>query len=451
MATSPSTLRLNHALEALQAELELTDAQLAALPPLSEVDLLRQNDSHMIQHAELTPLTYHSYKLFIGESHNDLWHVYLYRSGNRRQYTMEITSVDLADRTHYEPCDTKYYGDVKNLAYPYNTFLGAARFVAVVKWYFTLGFRVGLYDEDPGFLPNITWRRELQGACDELIAEMESKGEEDEEEEEAVGRRHEERRRIEERERMKAQEAAKEAIESRRARASTTKTDTNNDRHTLKPPLRRKPASTIGYESRKDTVNQQLGQSEDHWPPRNYRNPKETSPPYPQVSTGGPQQIEADRHLGATLKTIFPRTKMRGERRQEDEEVAARKNRLRSQETVATNEQSTGGARSKHATDTGRLKAFVGSAEKHEHDQNRNTASKSRSQNVKRLAANREEQELDEGSTSRSGDMERALREEEYVRLYRQRETINRRLRTIEHEMSVEERLAMFKKVEQAS
>lgn len=39
-----------------------------------------------------------------------------------------------------------------------------------MKWYFLLAFRAGEFDEDPGFSVTKSWRTELQGACNELIA-----------------------------------------------------------------------------------------------------------------------------------------------------------------------------------------------------------------------------------------------------------------------------------------
>jgi hypothetical protein len=61
-----------------------------------EMDLIPQADSHLIKHTERTPLTYHSYKLFVGESFNESSHVYLYRTaGSKRQYQLEITSINL--------------------------------------------------------------------------------------------------------------------------------------------------------------------------------------------------------------------------------------------------------------------------------------------------------------------------------------------------------------------
>jgi hypothetical protein len=83
-------------LQQLQGEFELTDKQLAALPFLSKVDLVPQANSHLIEHTELTPFTYHSYKHFVGESFNESSHVYLYRTaGSKRQYQLEITSITL--------------------------------------------------------------------------------------------------------------------------------------------------------------------------------------------------------------------------------------------------------------------------------------------------------------------------------------------------------------------
>ncbi|KAF3053328.1 hypothetical protein E8E11_011040 [Didymella keratinophila] len=92
------------------------------------------------------------------------------RNGERKQYKIELCSVDAKDETTYEPMDAVCFGTVNNLAYPHNSFLGKARFVAVVKCYFLLAFRAGEFDEDPGFAVTTTWQNDLKGACDELIA-----------------------------------------------------------------------------------------------------------------------------------------------------------------------------------------------------------------------------------------------------------------------------------------
>ncbi|KAF1351655.1 hypothetical protein EJ07DRAFT_159197 [Lizonia empirigonia] len=173
MSNPMSLTRTSNILKVLQADFALTDAQLAALPSLGEIDLIPQKDCHLIEHVDLTTGTYHPYKLFIGETGGDHMHVYL-RTGNRGGYKIEISGVDLEKGSHYEPMDEQYFGNVTNLAYPFNTFLSTGKFVAVVKWYYLLGYRTGMYDEDPGLSPNSSWRRDLQGGCNELIEEMES-------------------------------------------------------------------------------------------------------------------------------------------------------------------------------------------------------------------------------------------------------------------------------------
>lgn len=170
MATPPAAAPLHVLLQALKNEFELTDEQLAALPSLDEVDLVLQSYSRLIEHAQPGVVTYHPYKLFIGEYKNHPFHAYLARRGLRKQYQIELCSVDTKKRTYFEPMAATWYGTVNNLAYPFNTFLGTARFVAVVKWYFLLAFRAGEFNEDPGFSVTASWCKDLQGACDELIA-----------------------------------------------------------------------------------------------------------------------------------------------------------------------------------------------------------------------------------------------------------------------------------------
>lgn len=70
-------------LQQLQAEFELTDEQLTALPSA------RTNFS---------------------------WHIYLYRTaGHKRQYQLEITSVNREKKIHYELYKSAYCGTVKTL------------------------------------------------------------------------------------------------------------------------------------------------------------------------------------------------------------------------------------------------------------------------------------------------------------------------------------------------
>jgi hypothetical protein len=92
------------------------------------------------------------------------------RTGARKQYKIELCSVDTGRIIDYPPIDAQWFGTVDDLAYPFNAFLGAAHFTAVVKWYFLLAFGAGEFDEDPGFNVTESWRKELQSACDELIA-----------------------------------------------------------------------------------------------------------------------------------------------------------------------------------------------------------------------------------------------------------------------------------------
>mgnify|MGYP004511655761 CR=1 FL=1 len=242
MAIPPSTPPLNAVLEALKAEFKLTDEQFATLPSLDQVDLVHQDDSHLIEHAEPTAFTYHPYKLYIGEKQNEPWHVYLYRTGNRKQYKLEISTVDLEHGSHHEPYDATYFGTVSNLAYPFNSFLGSARFTAVVKWYFVLAFRAGVFDEDPGFSLTTSWRRDLQGACDELIAAPEK---------DARRKQKDERGRIEgergaqEMERRKSLEAVKQASELRRPNTSMAGPKTEVEKHTPQSLSRKGPAPTM--------------------------------------------------------------------------------------------------------------------------------------------------------------------------------------------------------------
>jgi len=170
MDSSPSTdpRHLAQALKELQDNFKLSNEQLAALPALDDVDLVPQNDSHFIQTEDVGLRTAHPFKLYIGESNGSPFYVYLFEQGRRRQMKIEIDSVD-EDGGSFWPVDPQYFGTVQNLAYPFNEWLGASRFLAAVKFYFLLGYRLGLYDKDPGFSVTKSWRNDLQGACNDLI------------------------------------------------------------------------------------------------------------------------------------------------------------------------------------------------------------------------------------------------------------------------------------------
>lgn len=167
----------------LNKDFHLSAAQLAVLPALEDVDLIPQNDSQQINRADLIKCTYHPYKLFIGKNGKD--HVYAYlRTGQGGRYKIEITSLGSKTGKHSEPWDARWFGNVEDLAYPYNSFLVEGRFTAVVKWYFVLGYRKGLFGQDPGFEPTASWIKNMQSACNDLIeaADDENSGDESEEE-----------------------------------------------------------------------------------------------------------------------------------------------------------------------------------------------------------------------------------------------------------------------------
>ncbi|CAO2649210.1 Nn.00g065950.m01.CDS01 [Neocucurbitaria sp. VM-36] len=176
--TTPTTLvldpdRLAEALDKLRVQFQLTEQQLAALPTLSDISLIPQHDSHLIVAAAGGRFA-HPFKLFVGEVEwkmekkegRDSAYVYLFH-GRGTQMKMEICSPD-ADG-HWGPIDMTYFGDVTHLAYPFNEWLGHARFSAAVKFYFMLGREAGLFTADPGFQFSKSWARDLQGACDDLI------------------------------------------------------------------------------------------------------------------------------------------------------------------------------------------------------------------------------------------------------------------------------------------
>jgi hypothetical protein len=161
--------RLDDALKDLQDEFELTDKQIAALPGLDDIELIPQSDSQLIHTHDVGIRSAHTFKLFVGEYNGDFFYVYLYKQSRTQHMKMEIGSVD-DEGNDYTPIPPEYFGSIRNLAYPYNEWLGADRFKAAVKFYFYLGYKVRLYNEDPGFTVTKSWRKDLQGACDDLIA-----------------------------------------------------------------------------------------------------------------------------------------------------------------------------------------------------------------------------------------------------------------------------------------
>ncbi|KAF9695271.1 hypothetical protein EKO04_006819 [Ascochyta lentis] len=386
-------------LEALKDEFELSDAQFDALPPLSEVDLVRQNDSHLIEHATLPTSTYHPYKLFIGEVNNDAFHVYLYRAtGSKRQCKMEITSVDLDSRSHYDPIEAIYYGTIRDLAYPFNSFLGAARFVAVVKWYFTVGLRTGVFDEDPGFALSSSWRRDLQGACNELIAVTKM---EEYEKQRDEAKRVEKEERVREKRRRESLEAVKQVAELRQANDTAANHIAKARRHTQQSLSPQQPAPIMDYDGSR---NAESSESE-------------------QMSSTGPDPT-------------FIAVKTRGDRRREGQ-GDIETSRSVSRGITATNENSRRRAQRIREAQGGRLDAGHGRAREYSIsrgiDDNNPWQGDERRRPV--TGESPEMEGLSEHGTSDT-DAEAASLEAEYTELFRQREKINNRMRVIQSEMS---------------
>ncbi|KAF2819162.1 hypothetical protein CC86DRAFT_472310 [Ophiobolus disseminans] len=130
------------------------------------------SDDHFIRTENVGIRKAHPFKLYIGESSHEPFYVYLFETGRSQQMKIEIDSVDEGG-DFFTPVNPQYFGTVQNLAYPFNEWLGAGRFLAAVKFYFLLGLKIGLYAKDPGFTVTKSWCRDLQGACDDLIAAYE--------------------------------------------------------------------------------------------------------------------------------------------------------------------------------------------------------------------------------------------------------------------------------------
>lgn len=496
MATPPSTPPLSTVLEALKADFDLTDEQFAALPSLDEVDLVRQNDSELIEHTEPTNFRYHRFKLYIGENQNEPWHLYLFRAGNRKQYQLEITSVDLDNGSHHEPYDARYFGTVSDLAYPFNSFLCAARFIAVVKWYFLLGFRAGTFDEDPGFLITTSWRRDLQGACEELIAALKR--------ELRMQQRDGESRfggesRAKGDERRKHIETITPANELQKATASAAKLETKTNRRTQRPAPVENPLPTTGFDGNNEIQERKPRQVSGHGkshsasttplpnerevdhqsltpmdarqprPSRNSTSYGSSSPPlfprgYGQATRDrrrsqspqrfqprtGLQQREGTQPAGSLVKSRA-RDTTRRERSRDDGEAARKTVRFKEARSVTAGVQPRQKIEREYAIGVdGRV--ALGSSANDMESPDRTDARRRTVVEAQEFLFSKDEQDEDENedSTRRSANTERASREDEWMQLYRQKVETSRRMRIIEDEMGIEERLAVFDKIKYA-
>ena len=249
MNVPPPGHRLDLAFDDVKAEFDLTEEQSSHLPVFDEVDLVPQSESHLIKHSTLATYTYHPYKLFIGEHKKEPIYAYLYRTGARKQFQIELCGVEDGNNSHQTPMVATYYGTVDNLAYPFNSFLGTARFVAVVKWYFLIGLRLRVFDDDPGFSLSASWRRDLQGACNDLIAAEESEAQVAREKE---ARRPTKNKRVQDRKRKDSLERPKHAPDLRRANSTTTKLTVNSQRHAGRSAPQTKPTPMLGPDGSSD-------------------------------------------------------------------------------------------------------------------------------------------------------------------------------------------------------
>ncbi len=169
---------LKDALITLTEEFDLQDEQIEALPALSQMSLIEQNDSHRIS-TEEGCRDAHAFKLCVGnmkweidgEKRRDPAFVYLFKSAFGRKnalFKTEICNGDIKEG-HWPPFTTMYFGRVSDLAFPFNGEVNSERRSVVAKFYFKLGFEAGLYSEDPGFQVTETWKKHLRAACDDLL------------------------------------------------------------------------------------------------------------------------------------------------------------------------------------------------------------------------------------------------------------------------------------------
>ena len=160
---------LQVALEALQADFELTDEQLKVLPDLdSKIDLVIQNDEHRIPTLSPIKRTAHPYKLYISNHKDERRYVYLFRRGRGRSMVLKIAGEN-DEQGYYDQWGPMYYHSVDELAYPFNETTSEPQFRALVRFYFILGLKIGRYTEDPEFTGTTKWHKDLRAACDVLI------------------------------------------------------------------------------------------------------------------------------------------------------------------------------------------------------------------------------------------------------------------------------------------
>jgi len=175
MATTVPQQQLIAVLTRIQKDFGLSDAQAQALPTLDDIRIEEQTDSDSITFNDLKSRTPHPFKLFIGrqleeDDDEDEWRdcfAYLLKNGNS---SFQIFLTGLNSEHYWLASPPEYFGSAKDLAFPFNECLAGSRFVALVKFYFLLGHRARLYTADPGHAVTKSWRKDLQGACDDIIA-----------------------------------------------------------------------------------------------------------------------------------------------------------------------------------------------------------------------------------------------------------------------------------------
>jgi hypothetical protein len=476
MTTPPSSPPFHVVLQALQNDFGLSEEQLAALPPLDEVELIPQTDSHLIQHVETKVFTYHPYKLFVGENNGEPFHAYLTRNGERKQYKIELCSVDAKNETTYEPMEAGWFGTVNNLAYPFNTFLGKARFVAVVKWYFMLAFRAGEYDEDPGFAVTATWQNDLKGACGELIAashreqqkEQQTKIKDLEKKADIL------KRAIAKKNRESEGTAEQQATESQHTNLFKTKAESQAGESAQRKSSRPLPTPSTDPEGGNVTTSQR---------PRQPKNRRTSYPPHAVIAlekSRGLQPLPQHRAIwdleGSRLHSPydpavrhpvpptpyqyepFPRPysrpggkewmiqrmlKGRGQYRQSDDGVVQNKTRFIEHAIVPTDERPTRRRKSGHTAKDDKTDVVDGN--KKDEDPKR----MSWTQEVDQLAPSVEDREEDEMKAEEveTDDSVQAERERKWMQLFRTRAEMLQQMHRLEDEMDVNERLDLFDKV----
>jgi hypothetical protein len=158
--------QLSIALQNLQQGFQLSDAQISCIPLFRAIRLKAQHDSHLVTFDDSKTRNAHPFKLFIDmqeidEEDDKKPYACLFKLGKS---PFQIFIMGANKSNYWLACNQTYYGSVKDVAFPYDELMATSKFIALVRFYFTLDHRVGLYTTNPGFTLSESWRQDLQNA-----------------------------------------------------------------------------------------------------------------------------------------------------------------------------------------------------------------------------------------------------------------------------------------------